>query len=85
MAGKTFALFAAALLQLHSVLAVPVELDLPEPILRRQNETVIPSQNITPIITEIQDMTEQELQDLIHDTEAGVKKDISGSENLVLS
>lgn len=82
MAGKTFALCALALLQLNSVFAAPVELELPEPILRRQNDSITPSQNITPIITEIADMTEQELQDLIDSVKSEVGDLISRSDNI---
>lgn len=65
MAGKTLLLLGATLLHLQSALAVPMANDLPAPINRRVNITVDPPRNITPIITEIEDLTEQGLEDLI--------------------
>lgn len=77
MVSKTFALCAAALTQFHSALAVPVGNELVLPILKRDNVTVPAPKNVTPIITEIPEMTEQELQDLIEEIENGFGKLVS--------
>lgn len=73
MAPKTLFLCAATLL-VQSALAVPAafpKIKVPAPILRRANYTVDPSHNVTPTITEIGELTEQELQDLINEIEEG--------------
>lgn len=84
MVGKTsWALCAAVLLQLHTAagLAMPVlpnvELPVKNPLLRRDNATVEPPADPTPIITEIEQMTKEELQDLIDSFKSGLKDIVS--------
>lgn len=72
MVGKTLAVCAAALMPFQAALAIPVGSETVLPILRRDNETVTPPKNITPIITEIPEMTEQELQELIEEITSGI-------------
>lgn len=82
MAPKTIFLCAAMLLQ--SVLAVPAfpKVQVPAPMLRRTNYTVDPAHNITPTITEIGELSEQELEDLINEIEDGVSNLFSRTEVL---
>lgn len=89
MATKTLFSYGAVLLQLQSVLAVPVGngiLVAPKPIQvvpRAANVTVVdPPQNITPIITEIEQLTGVELQDLINGVESGINKLTSRAQTL---
>lgn len=82
MAPKTLFLCAAMLLQ--SVLAVPAfpKVEVPAPMLRRTNYTVDPAHNVTPTITEIGELSEQELEDLINEIKEGASSLFSRTEAL---
>lgn len=71
----TRALFLCGALLLPSALAVPVGHEVPAPILRRGNVTVDPPKNITPIVTELGDLSPQELEELIKEIEEDVQED----------
>lgn len=81
MASKTAFLFGAIAAVLQPALAVPTGHEVPAPILRRGNITVEPPKNITPIITELGDLTQQELEELIKEIESGVDKLITRDES----
>lgn len=67
MSAKTLLLCGIALLQAQSVLAMPVADNVPTVKLdRRENVTVDPVEPV-PIVTEIDVMTEEELQELIEE------------------
>lgn len=82
MATKTLISCGALLLQLQSVLAVPVTNTIPAPLFRRGNITIEPSHNITPIVTEIEEITGADLQGLIDQVENGIDKLFSRTEAL---
>lgn len=78
MAPKTLFLCGALLNLLPSALAVPVVgHEVPAPVLlERGNITVDPPKNITPIITELGDMTREELEELLQEVEGDIEDGI---------
>lgn len=83
MVGKTMALCAAALTQFQSALAVPMgQHDLVLPVLKRENITVTPPKDITPNITVIDSLTEEQLKELIEEVESGFSNFVSRTVDL---
>lgn len=75
MAAKTLFLYSAMLASLQSAIAIPLSTyELPRFDLKRDNITKDPSQDIQPIITQIEEMTWDELQDFIKEIEDSIVK-----------